>query len=139
LLSRHKPMNVKCKIHSQNCLIKMHTYRLQMSEMHIFKTFHKGSIFADYSRCMWATVVTPANRAAKIISPTCKSQNWSSGFCTHIIHSDCLLSSMVYTIRVQQHMKMPQKLAIASCTPAILSCLCPQLVAGAKSKPPKSG
>jgi hypothetical protein len=45
LLSRHKPMNVKCKIHSQNCLIKMHTYRLQMSEMHIFKTFHKGFNF----------------------------------------------------------------------------------------------
>jgi len=30
------------------------------------------------------------------------------------MHPDCLLSSMVYTIRVQRHMKTPQKLAIAS-------------------------
>ena len=45
LLSRHKPMNAKCKIYSQKCIIKMHTYRLQMSEMHMFKTFHKGFNF----------------------------------------------------------------------------------------------
>ena len=52
------------------------------------------------------------------------------------MHSDRLLSSLVNTIRVQRHMTTPQKLAIASCAPAILSSLCPQLVAGAKSTPP---